>query len=73
MQGAARAVINIEGNSKLLKSIMDLVVVFIYDFLWAYSFLFGAKGDGGSVFIATTNKEHIGTFEAQKSGENVCR
>ncbi|PRD33420.1 UNVERIFIED_CONTAM: MitHPPK/DHPS [Trichonephila clavipes] len=52
-------VIYVERDPELLEALLDLKVVFINDLLWSNAFFFGFDGNGCTMFIRTTDINHI--------------
>jgi hypothetical protein len=70
VDGGGSPVIYIEGNTQVKQVLFADLVVFIDDGLWRGSFLHGLYGDGGPVFIATADIDHIGITGTKKT--HVC-
>ena len=48
-------------------------MVTVYYVLWSNAFFFGTDGDGHSVFIRTSDKDHIFFFQTQVAYVDVSR
>ena len=63
--------VDVEGDAKLLKRVLDEFVVAVADILWRTAFLLGTYGDGHAVLIATADEDHVLALEAQVPGIDI--
>src|SRR3978361_2310360 len=65
--------VNIKRDAEFLKTLFDLVVVFINNSLRGSSLLFGFYSDGRAVLIRAANVNYIFLLKSQVSYKNIGR
>ena len=68
-----RAAIDIEGDTELLETLLDHLVVAIYHILWGDALLTGTDGDGHTVFIRSTDEQHFALLQAKIAHIDISR
>lgn len=68
-----RAVIDVEGNPKAVKTLRNLRMVFVYNLLRTNTFFLSFYRDGCAMLIRAANMQHIVTIEALKTSKDIRR
>src|SRR5690606_35632689 len=68
-----RAVIDVEGNPKAVKTLRNLRMVFVYNLLRTNTFFLSFYRDGCAMLIRAANMQHIVTVEALKTSKDIRR
>ena len=67
------AAVHIERDAKLLKRLLDHLVVAVYHVLWSDAFFLGADGDGHAVLVRTSDEHHLLLLQPQVAHVDVGR
>ena len=67
------AAVDVERDAKLLKRVLDELVVAVADVLWGAAFLLGADGDGHAVLVASADEHHVLALQPKVAGVDVGR
>lgn len=68
-----RAAIDIEGDTKLLETLLDHLVVAIYHILRGDALLTGTDGDGHTVFIRSADEQHFALLQTKIAHIDISR
>jgi hypothetical protein len=64
-------VVNVKGNSELLKSLFVQPVVFVDNLLRGDALFFGPNGDGSAVLVGTTHPNYVFAKQAKVADINI--
>ena len=59
------ATIDIEGDAELLKRVLDHLMITVYDILRGDALLAGTDGDGHTMLVRTTDKQHFALLQTE--------
>ena len=73
VQGIGSAVVYIKADLEVCKVFLHRLVVLVDDGLWGSPFFHGLDRNRRTMFITSTNKNHIPFLGSEVTGINVCR